>query len=177
MIVWLNGAFGVGKTSVAECLCKEIVPAHLYDPEQVGYFLWENFPQEMRRQENFQHIALWRQFNYQILKYLYDSYQGLIVAPMTIYRRAYYDEIVWELKRNGVEVRHLILSASRRTILDRLIQRGDGEDSWAAQHIGLCLKAFEHEIPGETVDTEGKSIEKITDEIIRRIWPDTRPMA
>lgn len=43
MIVWLNGAFGVGKTSVAECLCKEIVPAHLYDPEQVAISCGKTF--------------------------------------------------------------------------------------------------------------------------------------
>ena len=176
MIVWINGAFGAGKTSVAECLCKKIAPAHLYDPEQVGYFLWDNVPPEMSRRGNFQHIPLWRQFNYQILKYISDSYQGLIVVPMTVYLRPYYDEIVGGLEQAGVEICHLILSASRQTILDRLAQRGEGADSWAAQHIGHCLRAFEQEIPGEKVDTEGKAIEEIADEIIRLIWADTQTM-
>lgn len=60
MIIWINGAFGSGKTSIAENICKKMRVAYLYDPEQVGYFLWDNFPQEMKRKGNFQHSYLER---------------------------------------------------------------------------------------------------------------------
>ncbi len=69
MIIWINGAFGSGKSSVAESICQKLTEAHLYDPEQAGYFLWDSFPEEMKRKGNFQHIPIWREFNYKILKY------------------------------------------------------------------------------------------------------------
>ena len=169
MVLWINGAVGVGKTSVAEQICRIVSPSHLYDPEQVGYFLWDNFPPEMSRRGDFQHIPLWRQFNRQILQYLSETYHGLIVAPMTLWQRAYHDEIVGELGRTGVRIQSVILTASGQTILDRLAQRGEGADSWAARHIDRCLRAFEDSIPGERIDTEGRSVGEIAEDIVQRI--------
>ena len=166
MIIWINGAFGSGKSSVAQSVCSKLKSAHLYDPEQVGYFLWQNFPTEMKNKGNFQHIPLWREFNKKILKYMDDNYKGIIVVPMTIYVKKYYDEIIGALINDKVEVKHFILTASKQTIIKRLVQRGDCEDCWAAQHIDKCLKAFESEISEEKIDTESKSVEEIAYEII-----------
>lgn len=54
MIVWLNGCYGVGKSQVASILRSRMAHAHVYDPEQVGYFLWDQFPEGMRRTGDFQ---------------------------------------------------------------------------------------------------------------------------
>ena len=168
MIIWINGAFGSGKSSVAECICKELDNAYLYDPEQVGYFLWDNFPENLKRKSNFQYIPLWREFNYKILKYIDSNYNGIIVVPMTIYKKQYYDEIIGQLRKENVEVKHFILSASKQTIADRLIKRGESKDCWAAQHINICLKAFESDISEEKINTEFKKIDEIADEIINK---------
>jgi len=50
MIIWLNGAFGIGKSTIAELLHSKIEISHKYDPEQVGYFLWDSFPTEMKEE-------------------------------------------------------------------------------------------------------------------------------
>ena len=39
MILWINGAFGSGKTTIAQALANSYEKAHVYDPEKVGYFL------------------------------------------------------------------------------------------------------------------------------------------
>lgn len=39
MIIWLNGPFGVGKTTLANILHKRIENSYLYDPELLR-FLW-----------------------------------------------------------------------------------------------------------------------------------------
>jgi hypothetical protein len=39
MIVWINGAFGSGKTTTAGLLTKRLDGAKLFDPEYVGYLL------------------------------------------------------------------------------------------------------------------------------------------
>lgn len=169
MIVWINGAFGSGKTTIATLLAKKIHHAHVYDPEQVGYFLWDVFPDPMKKKGNFQHIPMWRNFNYQILLYMAQQYHGNLIVPMTIYNRQYYDEIIEHLRDRQIEVRHFILMAKKQTILQRLAQRGEPADGWAAQHIDVCLRAFHHDIPCEKIDTENRSTEEIVSDIIRRL--------
>ena len=43
MIIWINGAFGAGKTTLADELGGRLPDAVLFDPEYVGYILrrWE----------------------------------------------------------------------------------------------------------------------------------------
>lgn len=45
MIIWLNGPFGVGKTTLANILHKRIENSYLYDPELLGDFLQHQLPQ------------------------------------------------------------------------------------------------------------------------------------
>ena len=166
MIIWINGAFGSGKTSVAEIINKKISNSFIYDPEQVGYFLWDNFPDEMKRKGNFQHIDIWRDFNYKILKHIKANYDGVIIVPMTIYVLQYYNEIIGSLINDGVIVKSFILVAEKQTIIDRLVQRGNAPDGWEAQHIDICLKAFETDIQGEKINTEENSVDDIASKII-----------
>ena len=45
MILWINGAFGSGKTTTAYELHRRLKPlSYVYDPENVGYFLRKNEP-------------------------------------------------------------------------------------------------------------------------------------
>lgn len=169
MIIWINGAFGSGKTSVGEQLCKRLGNAHVYDPEMVGYFLWHVFPEELKRKENFQHIDIWREFNYKIFKHLSNNYGGIIIAPMTIYNKQYFDEIIGNLLSDGIDVKHFILSASKQTIIERLQKRGEQERCWAEQHIDKCILAFEKDIQGIKIETNNRSIDDIVEDIIQII--------
>ena len=47
MIYWLNGAYGVGKTTVANCLKERLRNAHIFDPELVGNGLRDNYPKSL----------------------------------------------------------------------------------------------------------------------------------
>lgn len=44
MIIWINRAFGSGKSATEELLHSKIEISHIYDPEQVEIFLWDIFP-------------------------------------------------------------------------------------------------------------------------------------
>ena len=63
MIIWINGAFGSGKSTVAEAIHRNIPRSFIYDPEQLRYFFWHVFPDERKRKENFQHIKMCRKAN------------------------------------------------------------------------------------------------------------------
>ncbi|CAI6224437.1 hypothetical protein NRS6186_01805 [Bacillus subtilis] len=39
MIIWINGAFGSGKTQTAFELHRRLNPSYVYDPEKMGFAL------------------------------------------------------------------------------------------------------------------------------------------
>ena len=70
MIIWINGAFGVGKTSVANRLSELLSNSYIFDPEATGEYIWDNLPKELSRNGDFQDIPMWRDFNYKMLEYI-----------------------------------------------------------------------------------------------------------
>lgn len=42
MIIWINGSFGIGKTTISYELNKKIINSFIYDPEMAGEFIWHN---------------------------------------------------------------------------------------------------------------------------------------
>lgn len=157
MIIWINGAFGVGKTTIAEELHKLIKDSYIYDPEMAGEFIWDNSPQCIREKGDFQDIPMWREFNYSMLKYIYENYSGTIIVPMTLTNKEYYRQIIERLINEGVPLQHYILIAKKSVILERLSQRGESDNSWAAQQIDRCLNAFEKDIKGIKIDTNAST--------------------
>lgn len=47
MILWINGAFGSGKTQTAYELNKRIPNSFVFDPEETGFFLRSNLPESI----------------------------------------------------------------------------------------------------------------------------------
>ena len=58
MLIWINGAFGAGKTRVAQRIAALRPDALLFDPEQVGFLLRRLLPREDL--SDFQDRPLWR---------------------------------------------------------------------------------------------------------------------
>lgn len=103
MIIWINGAFGSGKTSVSNELYKKMRNSHIYDPEKIGFFIRENIPVNLRNND-FQDFNLWREFNYKMLSYIHSNFRGIIIVPMTIINKRYFNEILVKLKSDGIIV-------------------------------------------------------------------------
>jgi len=57
MILWINGAFGAGKTTTAGLVTKRLEDAKVFDPEYVGYML---MPFIKSPTGDFQDLPLWR---------------------------------------------------------------------------------------------------------------------
>ena len=83
----------------------------MYDPEEIGGFLSNMFEHE---KDDFQDYELWRILNSDILKYMCSVYE-IVIVPMTITNKNYYDEIINKLKTSGVEIKHFILNASKKS--------------------------------------------------------------
>ncbi len=180
MIVWLNGAFGAGKTTVAYELHRRLEHSFVYDPENAGFFLRKNMPPECCT-DDFQDMVLWRSFNYYILKEIHTAYGGTVIVPMTLVESAYYEEIVQRLLAEEIPVCHIILCARRETILKRLRKRSLGrlsKENFAVEAIDRCLAFFNGPAEGIRIETDGMSVEQIVEKIGEvcglSLLPDTR---
>lgn len=167
MIIWINGAFGAGKTTCSYELNKRLPNSFVYDPENIGYFIRKNIPRELH-EADFQNHEQWRLFNYKMLKYLSDSYDGIIIAPMTLVNRQYYDEIIGRLIKEDIEVKHYILYAKKKTIEKRLNKRLERGNTWAKSQIDRCIYAFNHDITEQKILTDDKTIDSIVEEIAEK---------
>jgi RNase adaptor protein for sRNA GlmZ degradation len=164
MIIWINGAFGSGKTQTAFELQRRLTGAFVYDPENAGYFIRDNIPKGLELYD-FQDFIMWREFNYSMLKYITNKHDGIIIVPMTITNPQYFEEIIGKLQKDGFIIKHFVLGASKSTILRRLKSRFEGENSWPAQQIDRCIEAFSTELFKQYIDTENLSIQEVVEKI------------
>ena len=111
MIIWLNGPFGVGKTSVARELVGLIPDARIVDPERIGYVMKRTF----WRHHDYQDVALWRRLT--VRQVHRRARRTTVIVPMTVVDPAVYAEIT-------AGARVFALTASREQITAR-IDAGD----------------------------------------------------
>lgn len=173
MIIWLNGAFGAGKTQTAYELHRRLPGSFVYDPEEAGFFIRRCMPQALSKPD-FQDYPMWRACNYEMLAYMAAAYEGVILVPMTVTNHDYYHEMIGRLGETGT-VWHFILSAERETLRRRLRSRLEGRNSWAARQIDRCLAAFAAEIPGISIKTDDLTVAQTAEEIARRAGLSLRP--
>jgi hypothetical protein len=164
MIIWINGAFGSGKTQTAFELNRRIKNSFVYDPENLGFFISKNIPPGIKKGD-FQDYEIWRELNFSLIKYIEDKYNGILIIPMTIVNPQYFDEIIGSLRHYGIDVRHYTLMASKEILLHRLKSRGDGGNSWAAKQIDRCLEGLSNEVFQEKIDTGKMSVEQVAEKI------------
>jgi hypothetical protein len=135
-VVWINGAFGVGKSTVASELAATWPNPIVFDPEVVGAWLPQILPAELRA-EAFQDSPLWRRLIVEIAAGLAVEGRRLIV-PMTLVVPGYFDEIVGGLRDRGIRVDHETLRAAGETIRAQLRARPDSTP-WAFEQVGRCV--------------------------------------
>ena len=133
-ILLLNGAFGVGKTTLANELLRRRPDWMLFDPEEVGAMLWRVCPEP---RGDFQDLAAWAPLVVETARVLVRAYGRSLVVPMTLTGPENFETI-----RAGFEgmapTRHFTLVAPSGVVEQRLTERGDAVGSWAFQQIERC---------------------------------------
>ncbi|MEK3763677.1 AAA family ATPase [Solibacillus sp. FSL K6-4121] len=168
MIIWLNGAFGAGKTQTAYELKHRIPNSIIYDPEQIGFYINKNMPKHLTTGD-FQDHEIWREFNFKMIKYISNQFNGTIIIPMTITNPQYYEEIIERLKMEGVEVHHFVLCATKETLKQRLKSRFEKKNSWPEQQIDRCMEGFKHPIFDGLIDTNSLALEQVAELIAKKL--------
>lgn len=171
MIIMINGAFGVGKTSVAMGLIEHVNNSMIFDPEEVGYMLRNIINKRIRTKsedtDDFQDLELWRKLTVNVAKGLISTYKMNLIIPMTIYRKEYFDYINRGFKEIDRDTYHFCLTASLDTIHKRLENRGDSVGSWPYQQTIKAIQAFNEYDFNEYIDSENCTVSEIVSIITR----------
>ena len=132
MIVWLNGAFGCGKTTTAAGLRSLIPSSRLFDPETVGSMLRPNLADHPV--SDFQHWPPWRPLVVATATELAHFTGQHLIAPQTILTRAYLEQIFAGLREAGLRVFHVVLDADEDILCQR-IQDSPEAQAWRLAHL------------------------------------------
>ena len=167
MIVFINGPFGVGKTSVAKVLVERLPNAMLYDPEVVGLVL-RRVLGPFKKVEDFQDYALWRGLVVATARVLRASSAKTLVIPMTVWRREYFDPIIVGLRRVDPDLRCFRLTASRGALVVRISSDSDdpGAYGWRMAHVEACMNAAEDPALGTEIPTDGVTPAEVAGRIL-----------
>ena len=153
MIIWLNGAFRAGKTTLAEELHRRLPAAVVFNPEDVGLMLWK----WLEPNDDFQDLASWRELVVATAVSLRRHHAGTLIVPMSLIRESYRIEILGGLVDAGEEVLHVFLEADAGVLRGRLAAREDGPKDpegrrlageWALRRIDAAIVAAGRQPPG-----------------------------
>ncbi|WP_369034480.1 AAA family ATPase [Streptomyces adonidis] len=175
MIIWVNGAFGSGKSTLVDELRPRLPEVLVYDPELVGYVLREIVEVPTG---DFQDLRLWRRQVAGLAVGLVEEYRRPLLVPMTLVDPGYAGEIFGELRDAGIDVHHFFLKVSPEVLEKRIDGRSFSPDDpekdervrrWCKDKIPSCVAAADT-LPGDTVFLDGESTpQELADQVLARI--------
>lgn len=165
MILWLNGAFGAGKTQVAHELSRRLGDrGWVADPEHLGYAIRRMTPPG--RRDEFQRHPEWRRAVVDVLHEVQVPEADVtIIVPQALLDAEHHSEIIGGLRDRGHRVEHITLVASPRTLTRRLRSRGEIHRTWAHEQIGRCVTALEDPRFAAHVSTDGRTIDEVVEAV------------
>ncbi|WP_060884318.1 AAA family ATPase [Streptomyces caniscabiei] len=163
MIVWVNGAFGSGKSTLVEELRGRWPDALVFDPEVIGYVLREIVEVPTG---DFQDLRLWRRQVAEFLVGLAEEYgRRTVLVPMTLVRPAYVAEVFGAIEAAGIPLHHFFLRVPEDVLTARIDGRSFTPDDpeqdervrrWCKDRIAMCTAAADT-LPSDTVFLDGES--------------------
>lgn len=181
MIVWINGSFGSGKTTLVSELSARWPDALVVDPEDVGLLLGRIVPNGTG---DFQDLVLWRRHVAELLIGLHEEYARPILVPMSLLNPDYRAEVFDALHTAGVPVRHFCL----RVPADVLVRRVDTRESeltdpeqlaaawrWVTERITFCVAEVE-KLPPEVEVLDGeRPVADLAAHVLKAVGADDTP--
>lgn len=173
MILCLDGPYGVGKTTIANRIKEKFINNDLIILESDYYYqkwIQDNWTQGdsllflldgTMPQNNQRFVSMFRD----VIKETASNPNQLIISDMALTDDVSRKGIIDELCSEGYDVKHIILTADKDTILERIENDKNRDQSFAHQWLPVQLSYLEN-IDATKVETEGRSIDDIADLII-----------
>jgi hypothetical protein len=172
LVILLNGAFGIGKTTVARLLAKRIPNTALFDPELAGIALQRARKLFRRPVGDFQDISLWRR---SVVFGVRASlrFHATVIVPMAFSNLAYLGEIQAGIKDFEPSLFHFCLVAPVEVVRARLKLRGaevtDPSSTWQYRRASECCIAHQDPVFAEQIPTQGLTAHEIANHLIARL--------
>ncbi|MEV0780686.1 AAA family ATPase [Streptomyces sp. NPDC050433] len=175
MIVWVNGSFGAGKTTLVAELHSRRPDALVYDPEQVGLVLRDIVDVPTG---DFQDLRLWRRQLVSLALGLLEEYERPILVPMTLVDPLYVSEVFGALAAAEVPVHHFFLKVPAPELERRVESRGAAPGHpdhnpaalrWVKERIARCVTAADT-MPDGTVLLDGeRPTAELADDVLKQV--------
>jgi hypothetical protein len=175
VIIWLNGTFGVGKTSTADRLAALIPDGRVFDPETVGAMLRANLAD--RPVPDFQDWPAWPPLVAAALIEITRMTGQNVIAPQTVLKREHLDQVLVPLRVAGLEVFQVLLDADEAVLRSR-IEGSDEAMAWRLDHLDeyKAARSWMAELADLVVDTVASTPPQIARRILAGL-PDLRAKA
>ena len=177
MIIWINGTFGVGKTTTARFV-NHHTGWRIFDPEHVGFLLAGSLRD--LDFDDFQELPPWRAlvpvFAEEIFRYTNSK---AMIAVQSVLVEDYWNELTKGLAERGLPVLHVVLDCGGEE-LRRRIETDEIEEQardWRLDHIGSFGQARDWLAPSADVliDTTARSPEAVARIVIDAANQNLRP--
>ena len=143
MMIWINGTFGVGKTTAGTALVDALPALRLFDPEVVGYMLAHSLKDQSFT--DFQDLPAWRTLVPAVAMEIRRHTGQDLVAVQTVLRQEYWAELTATFDDLGERIFHVVLDADEPTLRNRI--ENDQQElagrQWRLDHISRYTAARE----------------------------------
>ena len=142
MIIWLNGAFGSGKTTLSKALLEHIPNSIIYDPEEVGFIIHRAVPDS--RKTDFQEFDMWRRLVVQFAIEFDSQFDRHLIVPMTLVVPEFRKEIFEALSKIRGGFHHFFLDIEEDLLRKRIANQKEMSDEtnrWRLAQVDRCLNA------------------------------------
>jgi hypothetical protein len=166
MIVLLNGAFGVGKTTTAQLLTRRNPSFLLFDPEELGTAL-TGILNPVAPVDDFQEYRTWRILVAAAFGALRREFGRDLIVPMTVSELDVWRELYSAAELVDPNTIRIQLAASPQTLRSRIVNRSEAEGphAWALAHLESGLALAANDEYGYVVDTDSLSPEEVADAV------------
>lgn len=169
MIVYINGAFGIGKTTVAKLLVARIPEAILFDPELIGSVVTETLG-NLDPKNDFQQYDSWSELVVASLRSFRNAYpRSTIVVPMSLLDERVRNRTVATMREADVNFCPFTLVADTHELERRIHGRACSDESraWCLQHVAAAPNAQGNDVT--VIDTTALAPEAVADRILDAI--------
>ncbi|MFJ9448402.1 AAA family ATPase [Kitasatospora sp. NPDC101235] len=159
-VVWLNGPFGGGKTTLAKELSRRWPDAVIFDPEVVGATVQRLVETPTG---DYQDLPVWRELVAAMTIRMLGEYERPLIVPMTLVVPEYLREIHAAIRAAGARLHHVFLKTPAEVLEARIDAQSFTPDDpaadeetrvWRRAQIERCAAAVDL-LPGDTVLLDG----------------------
>jgi gluconate kinase len=172
MVILINGAFGIGKTTVARRLSRRIPGSVIFDPERAGFVLQRLRRISGRPVEDFQDLRSWRRLSVLGVRAA-AALRPHVIVPMAFSNLSYLREVRDGIARFEPRVLHFCLVAPFSIVQERLRRRegwrSADDRAWQVRRAAECCAA--HDGPGfeERVPAGDRTAEEVAEYLLERL--------